>query len=91
MAGDTIIIGNWNDTTPSAPAGHDNVKFQKDASSPPNISAYVPRADVAATKYGTILYDGTGSPTRYLGADGLWHPVSGGGSSVYGAITVNGL
>lgn len=41
MAGDTIIIGNWNSTTPSAPAGHDNVTFQKDASSPPNISAYI--------------------------------------------------
>lgn len=73
MAGDTIIIGNWNDTTPAAPAGADNVKFQKDASSPPNISAYVPRADTAGTKYGTIIYDGSGNANRYLGADGAWH------------------
>lgn len=53
MAGQTIIIGNWNDTTPAAPAGNDNVKFQKDASSPPNISAYVPRA--TTSQYGTVL------------------------------------
>ena len=48
MAGDTIIIGNWNDTTPSAPAGYENVKFQKDASIPPNISAYIPTAQSVA-------------------------------------------
>lgn len=53
MAGQTIIIGNWNDMTPSAPAGADNVKFQKDASSPPNISAHVPRA--TTSQYGTVL------------------------------------
>ena len=55
MAGDTIIIGNWNDMTPSAPAGADNVQFQKDASSPPNISAYIPRA--TTSQYGTVKLD----------------------------------
>lgn len=78
MAGDTIIIGNWNDTTPAAAAGADNVKFQKDASSPPNISAHVPRADTAGTKYGTIIYDGSGNADRYLGADGNWHDMPSG-------------
>jgi hypothetical protein len=78
MAGDTIIIGNWNDATPAAPAGADNVKFQKDASSPPNISANVPRADTAGTKYGTIIYDGSGNANRYLGADGNWHDIPAG-------------
>ena len=78
MAGDTIIIGNWNDTTPAAPAGADNVKFQKDASSPPNISAHVARADTAGTKYGTIIYDGSGNANRYLGADGNWHDMPAG-------------
>jgi hypothetical protein len=48
MAGQTIIIGNWNDTTPAAPVGHDNVKFQKDAATPPNISAYIPKAQSVA-------------------------------------------
>lgn len=78
MAGDTVIIGNWNDTTPAAPAGHDNVKFQKDASTPPNISAHAPRADTAGTKYGTIIYDGSGNASRYLGADGSWHTLPAG-------------
>lgn len=78
MAGDTIIIGNWNDATPAAPAGHDNVKFQKDVSAPPNISAHVPRADTAGTKYGTIIYDGSGNANRYLGGDGAWHAMPAG-------------
>ena len=33
---------NINSTTPAAPAGNQNVTFQVDAASIPNISAYVP-------------------------------------------------
>lgn len=49
MPGTTIVIGNWNDTTPAAPAGSENVKFQKDASTPMNVSAYVSKITNVAT------------------------------------------
>jgi hypothetical protein len=76
MAETTRVISNLNDTLPAAPAGYDNVKWQLNRSvTPPNISACVPRADVAGTKYGTILFDGSDEPLRYLGADGDWHNV----------------
>lgn len=42
---------NYNDTTPAAPVGHINVKWQKDAAS--NVSAYVPEASGT-----TIMVDG---------------------------------
>lgn len=35
---------NWNDTTPAAPTGNTNVKFQTDGSG--NASAYVPDAPI---------------------------------------------
>ncbi len=34
-------IINFSNTTPAAPAGGQNVKWQNDASTPPNVSAYV--------------------------------------------------
>jgi hypothetical protein len=54
-SGDNITINsnaatdaNFNDTTPAAPEGV-NVKWQKDTSTPNNISAYVPAAGASAT------------------------------------------
>lgn len=79
MAGTTNVISNLNDALPAAPNGSDNIKWQINRGvTPPNISANVPRADVAGTKYGTIVYDGSNEPTRYLGADGEWHDVPAG-------------
>lgn len=92
MAETTRVISNLNDTLPAAPAGHDNVKWQINRGvTPPNISANVPRADVAGTKYGTIIYDGSDSPTRYLGADGEWHNVPTGGAASGRATFLVGL
>jgi hypothetical protein len=72
----SIVIGNWNDTLPAAPAENDNIKFQIDrTASPPNVSGYVPRADITGTKYGTIIYDASENPLKYLGADGNWHDI----------------
>jgi hypothetical protein len=74
MSNKIITIGDWNDTTPAPPAGADNVRFQVDRTGNiPKISGNVRRADVAGDYYGTVLYDGSGDPARYLGADGDWH------------------
>lgn len=79
MAETTRVISNLNDALPAAPAGHDNIKWQINRGvTPPNISAHVPRADTAGTKYGTIIYDGSGNADRYLGADGAWHDMPSG-------------
>jgi hypothetical protein len=76
VAQTTRVISNLNDTLPEAPAGCDNVKWQINRGvTPPNISANVPRADVAGDNYGTIIYDGSEEPLRYLGADGYWHDI----------------
>jgi hypothetical protein len=74
MARKIITIGDWNDNTPSPPAGADNVRFQVDRTSEiPLISGNVRRADVEGEYYGTIIYDGSGNPLKFLGADGNWH------------------
>lgn len=39
-----LVDANLSDSTPAAPAGGENVVFQKDASSPANISGYVREA-----------------------------------------------
>jgi hypothetical protein len=79
---ETIVVANYSSSNPAAPAGYDLVKPQKDGTkTPPDLSFAVPRADVAGTKYGTVIYDGSGSATRYLGADGNWHAVPTGGGS----------
>lgn len=44
-------FGNFNSTTPAAPAGAVNVIFQRDASDPNNISAYLPSGALSATPY----------------------------------------
>ena len=83
MAETTIILGDWNSVTPAAPGGSpgpagDNITFQVDRTgSIPKFSAWVPRADVGGDYHGTILYDGSGNASRYLGADGSWHDVPG--------------
>lgn len=40
--GAAVVDADFDDATPAAPAASVNVKWQKDASSPANISAYVP-------------------------------------------------
>lgn len=37
----TLAVANLSDSTPAAPSGAINVKFQKDGSNPTNVSAYV--------------------------------------------------
>lgn len=79
MAETTIVLGDWNSTTPAAPAGSDNIAFAVDRTGViPKFAASVPRADTAGTKYGTIIYDGSGNAERYLGADGNWHDIPSG-------------
>lgn len=42
MAGDTVIIGNWNDTLPAAPTGYENIKFQVNRGvDPAQVSGYI--------------------------------------------------
>ena len=36
-----VVIPNFNDTTPAAPSGNTNVKWQSDALNPSDISAYM--------------------------------------------------
>jgi hypothetical protein len=44
---------NYSDTTPAAPNGETNVKFQNDSSSPTNISAHVPNTGGVNAQTGT--------------------------------------
>lgn len=42
MAGDTIILGDWNDSAPAAPSGYENVKFQVDRNqNPAKVSGHI--------------------------------------------------
>jgi hypothetical protein len=79
MSQKIITIGDWNDTIPAPPESppeSDNVRFQVDRSYDiPKISGNVRRADVSGEHYGTIIYDGSGNPLRYLGADGQFHDI----------------
>jgi hypothetical protein len=45
-----MALINLNDTTPAAPAGYQNAKWQADSSSPRNVSAYIPGAGGVAVK-----------------------------------------
>ncbi len=72
---------NLNDTTPAAPAGHTNVQWQAGAEYPlpdgqpvRDVSAHIGPASTSAP--GLVLYDASGSAYKYLGSDGLWHPVA---------------
>lgn len=72
---------NLNDTIPAAPANHVNVKWQAgaeyalpDGQPVRDASANVPLA--STSEAGLILYDASGSAYKYLGADGVWHPVA---------------
>lgn len=79
MADTTHVISNLNDTLPAAKSGYDNIEWQVNRGvTPPNISACVPRADVDGERYGTIIFDGSGNPSRFLGADGDWHDMPSG-------------
>ena len=40
-----VVDADFDDATPAAPAGSLNVKWQKDASSPANVSGYVTSSD----------------------------------------------
>jgi hypothetical protein len=45
-----MALINLNDTTPAAPSGYQNAKWQADSSSPRNVSAYIPGAGGVAVK-----------------------------------------
>ena len=50
---------NWNNTTPAAPGGYSNVKWQSDGGSPiENISAYVPASSIGHWPDQRHLYPG---------------------------------
>lgn len=75
---------NLNDTTPAAPSGKANVKWQADSSNPENISAYMPPA--TATLPGAVPTP-PNDATKYLdGTMNFTTPAGGGGGS---AATVN--
>jgi hypothetical protein len=48
---------NFSDTTPTAPTGAVNAKWQSDASTTPNVSAYIPAA--TSTSCGVVKPDGS--------------------------------
>lgn len=59
--GAAVVDADFDDATPAAPAGALNVTWQKDASSPANISAYVGASallDVIGSTRGSVLYRG---------------------------------
>ncbi len=58
----TPVIPNFNDTTPTAPSGNVNVKWQSDTANPSRISAYVP----TPFDLGFQLSNIPPSNTRYL-------------------------
>ena len=45
-----MALINLNDTTPAAPSGYQNAKWQADSSSPRNVSAYIPGAGGVVVK-----------------------------------------
>src|SRR5258708_39926144 len=45
-----MALINLNDTTPAAPSGYQNTKWQADSSSPRNVSAYIPGAGGVVVK-----------------------------------------
>jgi hypothetical protein len=75
MAQKIITIGDWNDETPAAPIGSDNIQFAVNRSGTiPQISGSIKRA--TPDDYGTVILDANGNPNRYLGGDGDWHDIS---------------
>lgn len=81
-----FILGDWNDTTPAAITGYDNAHVEADyqgygsaaqcivAGQTPQFAIQVRRA--TTSNYGTIIYDASGSPYKYLGANGTWYNIS---------------
>lgn len=57
--GVAVVDADLDDATPAAPAGGVNVKWQKDSSSPANISAYAPSASPTSMTFGSTSADGS--------------------------------
>jgi hypothetical protein len=56
-----MTTDNFNDTTPAAPSGHSNVKWQNDSSSPTNVSAYYVTPPTIPSVTNLLEGDGSGN------------------------------
>lgn len=72
---------NLNDTTPAAPSGKVNVKWQADSNDPRNVSAYMPPMTSSA---GGAVPTPPNDATKYLDGTGVFSTPAGGGSTVGG-------
>lgn len=79
--GDVITVNtsgvsdaDFDDTTPSAPSGSVNVKWQKDGSTPANVSAYVTVSDILSVAYpvGAIYISTLSTNPNTLLGFGTW-------------------
>lgn len=61
-----VVDADFDDATPAAPAGAVNVKWQKDASSPANISAYVTKTDFRTPSEVTIDFGATPATKKVI-------------------------
>jgi hypothetical protein len=81
-----MALINLNDAIPASPTGETNIKWQADALSPRNVSAYVPifigdnpASPLATPESGAVPAPATGDAAagKFLKADGTWEvPVS---------------
>lgn len=88
-----VVDADFDDATPAAPAGGLNVKWQKDALSPANVSAYMPyQMSVTADGSGLRLDGDAASPgaTMLYGTNASsvkgWYAQPGGGSGVTAVV-----
>lgn len=77
-----MAIINLNDTTPAAPAGKTNCKWQADSSAPRNVSVYMPNMvgdSGSGGESGAVPAPGAGDAAagKFLKADGTWASVPG--------------
>lgn len=93
---------NFSDTTPAAPGGYVNIKWQKDGSTPPNVSGYVPISVPSAypapnTQLNVLEEFLGGGNAGVSAADGIcgelgWHVVLTGAGAVSNVDdTLNGV
>jgi hypothetical protein len=86
--------GDLDNTTPAPPAAGVNVKWQKDALSPTNISAYVPQASLDVSQMGGTLgigHGGTSATTAAVAFDNLTPATTQGdliGRGVFGSARI---
>lgn len=77
-AGLSSGTANFNDTTPNPSTFGVNVHFQKDTSTPTNLSAYTPFCATGGSHTGGAVPDpgGSGTGSKYLGDDCGFHTLT---------------